>query len=393
MNPDRPALSAVPCEPSGWVLSALGTLVFLNVYAPQSLLPVLAREFGVGAAQVGAVIGATMLAMALASPLVGVLADALGRRRTVIWAFAALTVPAVLAALSPSLELLSAARFAQGLLIPGVMVALTAYIGEELAPASRARALTLYVTGTVLGGFLGRFLAGLLDARLGWPAAFWGLAVAAVAGCLLARAGLPPERAFRPSRDPRAVLGSFRRHLHTPALLATCAVGFLILFTLVGTFNTLTLRLSAAPYSLNSAQTGSVFAVYLLGVVITPVAGPLLARRGPRFALLTAVGASVCGLLLTLASPLGLIILGVAAGACGVFLAQSAALAAVQRSVTGARSLASGLYHLSYYGGAAVASVVAGYVFEAGGWSGVVPLVVGSMALAAVAGVLGWKRT
>ena len=379
-------------EPPGWVLAALGTLVFLNVYAPQSLLPVLAREFGAGAAQVGGVIGSTMLAMALASPLVGVLADALGRRRTVVWAFALLSIPAVLAALAPTLELLSAARFAQGLLIPGVMVALTSYIGEELAPATRARALTLYVTGTVLGGFLGRFLAGLLDARLGWHAAFWGLAVAALLGAVLARAGLPREVAFRPSRDPRAVLESLRTHLHTPALLATCAVGFLILFTLVGTFNTLTLRLSGAPYSLDSAQTGAVFAVYLLGVIITPVAGPLLAIRGPRFALLTAVGASIAGLLLTLASPLPLIVVGVAAGACGVFLAQSAALAAVQRSVTGARSLASGLYHLSYYGGAAVASVVAGHVFEAGGWPGVVPLVVGSMALAAVVGVIGWRR-
>ncbi|WP_309571173.1 MFS transporter, partial [Deinococcus sp.] len=386
-------MKTVAREPSGWVLGALGTLVFLNVYAPQSLLPVLAREFHAGAAQVGVVVGATMLAMALASPLVGVLADALGRRRTILWAFALLVVPAVLAALAPTLSLLNAARFAQGLLIPGVMVGVTSYIGEELSPTSRARALTMYVTGTVLGGFLGRFLAGVVDAQFGWHAAFWGLAGCAVAGFLLARTGLPPEYEFRSSRDPHAVLAGFVTHLRTPALLATCAVGFLILFTLVGTFNTLTLRLAAAPYNLNSAQTGAIFAVYLLGVIITPVAGPLLATRGPRFALLTAVGASVLGLLLTLAGPLPLIVAGIAAGACGVFLAQSAALAAVQRAVTQARSLASGLYHLSYYGGAAVASVVAGHAFETGGWSGVVPLVVGSMALAGIVGMLGWKRT
>ncbi|GHF44910.1 putative MFS family arabinose efflux permease [Deinococcus metalli] len=386
-------MSAAPRPPSGWLLGALGTLVFLNVYAPQSLLPVLAREFHAGAAQVGVVVGATMLAMALASPLVGVLADALGRRRTVVGAFALLAVPALLAAHAPTLDALNAARFAQGLLIPGVMVALTAYIGEEIPAAARARAMTMYVTGTVLGGFLGRFLAGVIDARFGWHAAFWGLAGCAVVGFLLALTGLPRERAFRPSRDPRAVLAGLVTHLHTPALLATCAVGCLILFTLVGTFNTLTLRLAAPPYDLNSAQTGAIFAVYLLGVVITPVAGPLLATRGPRFALLTAVGASVTGLLLTLTPALPLIVAGVAAGACGVFLAQSAALAAVQRAVTQARSLASGLYHASYYGGAAVASVVAGHVFEAGGWPGVVPLVVLSMALAGVVGVLGWKRT
>ena len=379
--------------PHPLLFAALGTLVFLNVYAPQSLLPVLAREYRAGAAEVGFVVGATTLAMALASPLVGVLADVVGRRRVVVWAFALLTVPAVLAVFAPTLAALNAARFAQGLLIPGVMVALNAYVAEEVLPAGRARALTLYVTGTVLGGFLGRFLAGLVAAPWGWHAAFWLLALASLSGFVLARAGLPAEQHFTPQRDVRAVLAGLRAHLRNRALLATCAVGFLILFTLVGLFNTLTLRLAAPPYGLNTAQTGLIFAVYLLGVVITPVAGPLLALRGPRVALLTAVGASLTGLLLTLAAPLPLIIVGVAAGACGVFLAQSAALNAVQREVTRARSLASGLYHAAYYGGGAAASILAGHAYEGGGWPSVVVLVTGSMALAGVVGLLGWRKT
>lgn len=387
MSPAPPARSAPPL-----LFAALGTLVFLNVYAPQSLLPLLAHDFRAGAAEVGGVIGATMLAMALASPLVGVLADATGRRRVVVWAFGLLALPAVLAVFAQDLGQLSAVRFAQGLLIPGVMVALNAYVAEEVPAAQRPRALTAYVTGTVLGGFLGRFLSGLLAGWTGgWHAMFWMLALSALAGFGLART-LPRETAFRPHRDPRAVLGSLGGHLRNPALLATCAVGFLILFTLVGVFNTLTLRLAAPPYGLSSAQTGSVFAVYLLGVVITPLAGPFLAARGPRTALLTAVGASLTGLLVTLAAPLPLIILGVAAAACGVFLSQSAALAAVQRSIAGARSLATGLYHLAYYGGAAVASVVAGHVYELRHWPGVVALVLGSMGLAGLVGVLGWRR-
>lgn len=385
-------MSPAPRVPHPLTFAVLGTLVFLNVYAPQSLLPLLAREFRAGAAEVGGVVGAGLLAMSLASPLVGVLADAVGRRRTVLAAFAGLMLPAALAALAPSLPLLSAARFAQGLLIPGVMVALNAYIAEEVPPESRARALTSYVTGTVLGGFLGRFLSGLVAGWGNWHAAFWLLAAASLAGFLLARAGLPRERAFHAHRDPRAVLSGLAAHLRNPALLATCAVGFLILFTLVGTFNTLTLRLAEAPYGLSTGQTGAIFAVYLLGVVITPVAGPFLAARGPRTGLLTAVALSVTGLLVTLAAPLPLVIGGVAAGACGVFLAQSAALAAVQRSVRTARSLATGLYHLAYYGGGAAASVVAGHAFELGGWRAVVPLVLASMGLAALVGTLGWRR-
>ncbi|MFT2719649.1 MFS transporter [Deinococcus sp. A31D244] len=376
--------------PPPLLFAALGTLVFLNVYAPQSLLPTLAREFHAGPARVGGVIGATMLAMAVASPLAGILADAAGRRRTVTAAFALLTLPALLATQAHTLDALNAARFAQGLLIPGVMVALTALIGEELTGPARTRALTAYVTGTVLGGFLGRFLAGLIAAQWHWPAVFWFLAAAALTGTLLARR-LPPEQSFTPRRDPRAVLKGLRAHLHNPPLLATCAVGFLILFTLVGTFNTLTLRLAAPPYDLNTAQTGAVFAVYLLGVIITPVAAPFLAARGPRTGLLTAAATSSAGLLLTLAAPLSLVITGVAAAACGVFLAQAAALNAVQRHVTDARSLASGLYHLAYYGGAAAASLAAGHAFERGGWTAVTPLVLGSMLLAALTGTLGWR--
>ncbi|WP_291425792.1 MFS transporter [Deinococcus sp.] len=373
------------------LFAALGTLVFLNVYAPQSLLPLLAREFHAGAAQVGAVIGATMLAMALASPLVGVLADAVGRRRTVIWAFALLSLPAVLAVFAHNLPWLTAVRFLQGLFIPGVMVALNAYVAEEVPLTGRARALTSYVTGTVLGGFLGRFLAGLVAHWSSWHGAFWMLALSSLAGFFLARQ-LPQEHAFYPSSSPRAILGHLQDHGRNRGLLATCGVGFLILFTLVGVFNTLTLRLADAPYHLNTAQTGLMFAVYLLGVVVTPSAGPLLAARGPRVALLSAVTASVLGLLLTLAAPLPLVIAGVAAGACGVFLSQSAALAAVQRSVTQARSLATGLYHLAYYSGAAVSSVVSGHVYEAGGWPAVVWLVVGSMVLAGMIGTLGWRQ-
>lgn len=45
---------------------------------------------------------------------------------TLLAAFAGLILPAALATLAPNLPALNAARFAQGLLVPGVMVALNA---------------------------------------------------------------------------------------------------------------------------------------------------------------------------------------------------------------------------------------------------------------------------
>ncbi len=366
-------------------------LLFLNVYAPQSLLPVLAREFGVSSAQVGTVIGSTTLAVALASPLAGLIADAHGRRRVILGAFALLTLPGVLAAQAQTLGALNLARFGQGLLIPLVMVAVSAYLAEEAPPERFARLLTAYVTGTIVGGWAGRLLSGLAEHAGNWKVAFWLLVLSNALALGVAVVGLPRETKFVPQRQMPEVLQTLRSHLRNPVLLLTCLNGFLILFVLVSVFNTVTLRLAGTPYGLGSGPIGAVFTVYLLGAVITPVAAPALAQRGPRWALGTAVLTGLVGLALTLAQPLPLLILGLAALACGVFLAQAASLNAVQQSVQAGRSLATGLYNLAYYGGASVASVLAGAAFDYQGWNAVVALCAAAMLAALWVGRRAWR--
>lgn len=169
-------------------------------------------------------------------------------------------------------------------------------------------------------------------------------------------------------------------------------MGFLILFVLVSVFNTVTLRLAAPPYSLGSGSIGFIFAVYLLGAVITPITAPALARRGPKQALGAAVLTSLAGLALTLASPLPLLIAGLAVAACGVFVAQAAALSAVQQSISGGRSLANGLYNFAYYGGASVASLLAGAAYDWRGWNAVAALCFVAMLGAGGVGRRAWAK-
>ncbi|WP_225429883.1 MFS transporter [Deinococcus detaillensis] len=371
----------------------IGALLFLNVYAPQSLLPVLAREFGVSSAQVGTVIGSTTLAMALFAPFAGLIADALGRRRVTLGAFALLLLPSLLATQAHTLASLNLARFAQGLLIPLVMVAVSAYLAEEAPPARFARLLTAYVTGTIVGGFAGRLLSGVAEHAGNWHLAFWLLLLTNLLGVGVALLGMPKEKHFTPQRRPREAGRILVNHLRNPALLLTCAVGFLILFVLVSVFNTVTLRLAAPPYVLGSGPIGLIFAVYLLGAVVTPVTAPALSRRGPLWALRAAVLTSLAGLCLTLLTPLPLLIAGLAVAACGVFLAQAAALSAVQSSIRGGRSLANGLYNFTYYGGASVASVLAGAAYDWRGWNAVAALCMVAMLGAGWVGQWGWRNS
>ena len=88
---------------------------------------------------------------------------------------------------------------------------------------------------------------------------------------------------------------NFTRHLRNPQLLATFAVGFNVLFTLVATFTYVTFYLAAPPFGLSPAQLSALFMVYLVGLLITPFGGIWISRVGSRAALIASVMAGIAG--------------------------------------------------------------------------------------------------
>ena len=93
---------------------------------------------------------------------------------------------------------------------------------------------------------------------------------------------LPRERNFKPLYGVGRALRSFPLHLSNPRLLATYAVGFGVLFSLVAVFTFINFRLAASPYLLGPAALGGIFVVYLGGVVMSPLAARLSNRFGRR---------------------------------------------------------------------------------------------------------------
>ena len=86
-----------------------------------------------------------------------------------------LTVATALAATSQTLHQLIFWRFVQGFATPGVFASTVAYIHEVWPPTHAGRATAAYMTGTILGGFTGRAVAGLIAADASWQASFVAL--------------------------------------------------------------------------------------------------------------------------------------------------------------------------------------------------------------------------
>jgi predicted MFS family arabinose efflux permease len=372
-------------------VAAAGFSTFLHLYAPQALLPELAHEFGVSAAQITAMITASTLAIALTAPFTGAAADVLGRKRLITTAMFAVTVPVLMETIATAPGTLIFWRFIEGLLLPPIFTVVLAYVGDEWPPAEVVGVAGLYVSASSLGGFCGRLIPGIVGDVAGWRYAFLAIAAIGLAGAIVVAAKLPKEKRFVRSDGFLASGRQMLRHLGNLQLVATCVVGFGVLFNFIAIFTYVSFRLAAPPYNFTPSLLGAVFFTYLVGAVATPWTGRVVMRYGRRALMISVISVWLVGLALLLASPLALILIGLSLCAgCGM-LCQAISTGYVTASANEGRSSAIGLYVSSFYIGGSVGGVAAGALWSAAGWWGVVALSAAVVAMMGMIVILVWS--
>lgn len=371
---------------------AAGFCTFFNLYTPQAFLQILAGDLGSSVSRIGFAITVTLLAVAVMAPIAGGISDRLGRKRIIVGACLALIVPTLLVAVSTSLTQLLLWRFVQGLLLPFIFTVTVAYVADECSGPQAIRVSGIYASGTIFGGFLGRFVGGIVADLAGWRMVFVVLALITAALAGFVAWAMPQEQRFRPVLGGlEATLRAYGQHLRNARLMATCCIGFGMLFSMVACFTFVNFHLADPPFSLSPSSQGSVFAVYLLGMVTTPLATRFAVHIGRRQALAAAIGSSALGFALTLSSELFVVIAGLALVTGGLFIVQALSLGFIGAIVPRARSSAVGLYVTVFYTGGALGGFVPGGIWHSAGWTGVVGLLWGVMAAMAVTGLVFWR--
>lgn len=362
-----------------------GCAAFLNLYATQSILQTLAASFEVSANAAGWSITVTTLAVAITAPFVSRLTGRFEQRTVIAAAALLLALPALMTAYANSFAELLVWRFIEGMLIPVVFATSVAYIGDRWRGATVTEITSLYVAGTVLGGFAGRFVTGVVTEYVGWREAFELLAVLSLMVGGFIQFLLPPN----PASVVRAA-ATWADVLSRP-LLAAYAVGFCVLFSQVATFTYAGLYLSQPPFDLGPAALGTIYMVFLLALVVIPIAGRL-AKSRPQSELLTVAAAlGVSGSALTLLPSLWCIVLGLALSSTGVFLAQAAASAFTTATARHNKAGAVGLYLTCYYLGGSFGAIAPAMIWGRWGWVGCVVLIITLQLLSLLIALAGWK--
>lgn len=371
-------------------LALCGVAAFLNIYTPQPLLNELAQGFGIHLADTTVCISATTLGIAIAAPFAGGLSDRFGRKRVIVLATALLALPTLLCAFSASFQVFVALRFVQGLLIPAIFSAASAYIGDEFSSQELPAKIGIYVAGTTCGALLGRLLPGWCAAAWGWSGAFTASAAVTLLLAFLVCLGLPSEKPVVRGHV-RSTGKAVRALLRDDRLVITLLVGCGLLLSQVAIFSGVSLLLAAPPYQFGPRAISSIYAIFLLGVIAAPVCSRFVPWVSHRAVIVVALSCSAFGIALTQLPSLLMLIVGLGFFSTGIFVCQAIANSYLNSIVRQDRALSIGLYLSCYYLGGTMGALVPGVLWDGCRWPGISAFALLCTVVTALAAWHGWQ--
>ena len=275
------------------------------------------------------------------------------------------------AAFAPNWADAGGLRALTGLALSGVPAVAMAHLSEEVDRGDVGLAMGLYIAGSTLGGMGGRLFVGAISEHGGWRLAVGVVGVFSLIGAVLFAYALPRQRDSGGGAALPDILPAIRLHLADPGLRYLFALGFLLMGAFVTIYNYIGFRLVAPPFLLSQTAIGFIFTLYLVGTVVSPMAGQLAGRFGRRKVIGFAIALLPLGVLMTLSDSLPLIVIGMALATAGFFAGHSIASSWVGLRAEKARAQASALYLFFYYLGSSVAGSLGGFAFARAGWHGV----------------------
>jgi YNFM family putative membrane transporter len=353
------------------------------LYCVQPLMPLLAHDFHLSAAQSSLALSAATGALAVSLLASSVLSERYGRKPLMAGSMFAGGVLTLLAGFAQNYPQLLVLRFLLGLLLGGMPALAMAYLSEEIEGPSLGHSMGLYIGGSAFGGMLGRVLSSVISDFFDWRIAVGAMGLAGLYAAWEFNRSLPASTNWRPGQGGfRALINGTARHMGDAGLPWLFALAFLLMGAFVSMYNYIGYRLLAPPYAMRQSAVGALSILYLLGIFSSVWAGKLADRLGRRNVLWIVMLAMLGGLLLTLAPTLPLIVAGMGLFTFGFFASHSVASSWVGRRARPPQALASALYLFFYYLGSSVVGWLSGVVWGHAGWAGVVAILGVVLALA-----------
>ena len=362
----------------------LGTtiLAFASLYAPQPLLPLLSEELAVSETQAALLMTLALLPLGIAPLAYGFLLEAYPAQKLLRAAVLLVTLGELLFAVSSDFRLLVLARLLQGIALPALFTSAMTYCSVAARQDQVRRVIGIYVAATILGGFLGRALTGLLADHLHWRAGFL-LWTGALALAWLSLRVLPGDARAGFSRPrPRLIAEVWREATFRNAYLCI----FSVFFSFASLLNFLPFQLKIVDPSVSESTISLSYVGYLIGVMVA-LRAPRMVETfgGVRPALEWGLALFALGTALFLVPSVAFAFAAMLVFCAGFFAVHAILSGHLNHLAPSRKGVVNGLYVSSYYAGGALGSVLPGYWYRAYGWGALVGSLLLMIAFAAIA--------
>lgn len=347
------------------LLALTGLVIIMQLYLSIPLFPVMEQFFGVSRAAATWFGGAFGFAYAAGFLVFGPLSDRYGRKVIMIWGLISLAIVTLAAGFSPSFEVLIFLRIAQGLAAATFSPVALAYVGEVLPQAARATGIAFMTTGFLLAGILGQIYADVINAAFGWQWVFWSLAAAYLILFALVQQlpkGAPPAQ----GENILNVYINMARLFKRVALIAAYAASFTLLLTFVAMYTGLG-RYLHTTYGMGQEEILWIRAAGIPGILLSPLAGRLIARFGSKQVVIGGLLVAVAGLVVeAFARQLPLIVVASGVFVAGIAVAVPALITLISITAGEARGAAVAFYAFILFVGASLGPFIAASLQPAG---------------------------
>lgn len=374
-----------PCtlnKTTALAIFCVGVTAFAALNCLQPIIPALGKGLGLAPATASLISSAGMLGVAFMLFALTFLAERLPRKKYIALALAICSNGTALLGLLPDFNLMLALRFITGMSIAFIPTLVMAYIQEEFSAAQTASISGLYISGTTIGGLLGRLVTSYFTDAVSWQMSIVICGSFLMVTALCAALLLPTERQQR--QQAHSFSWSFFSW-ENKSLFLLCLLAFCIMGCFVSVFNYIPYVLIAEPYNLPQSLIGIIFLVQIFGFISSSSCGRLVQILGTVKLISLQLGVMFLGVMLTLQNPLSMKLIGLAAVNFGFFGAHACAISWCGTLCPSQKAASVALYMLCYYAGASIMGSGAGIFYQQSGWSGVVSVVIAAILIAALA--------
>ncbi|OAV60650.1 MFS transporter [Enteractinococcus helveticum] len=201
-----------------WLIIALCT--FLNALDGYDVLAIsftsnaVTEEFGLSGTELGIVMSAALVGMAVGALTLGPVADRIGRRNMTILAIIVNAIGLFLSSTADSAIELGIWRIVTGLGIGGILVGTNVLSAEYASRKHRGLAISIYAAGYGIGAALGgTAMVGLINS-FGWRSVFVVGGIMTVISLILVLPLLPESASYLYNRQPKNAQAKVERIAH-----------------------------------------------------------------------------------------------------------------------------------------------------------------------------------